>query len=192
MAASHDAQGMDAQEAIWFIERTDGGWSQPAPFDPAVNSVGMHWQFSMDKAGNVYLSSGGGLHCARFENGRYLPPAPLPAPVNIQHAEEEKYRAGEVGPFISSAGDYLIYSSFRAGTPLPCQLLITFRNKDGSWSEPKSLSEKLGTEGNDSMAKVTPDGKYLFFQSVRRGSGASRGLYWVEAKVIDELRPPKK
>jgi len=41
------------------------------------------------------------------------------------------------------------------------------------------------------MAKVTPDGRYLFFQSDRRGSGASRGLYWVDAKVIDELKPPK-
>ena len=192
MAASHDAQGMDEREAIWLVEKEGAGWSEPRPFDAVVNSVGMHWQFSMDKAGNVYLSSNGGINRVRYENGRYAPPEPLPAPVNIPHSEEEKYRAGEVGPFISPEGDYLIYSSFRAGTPLPCQLLIAFRNKDGSWSEPKNLSEKLRTEGNDSMAKVTPDGKYLFFQSVRRGSGASRGLYWVDAKVIGELRPYKK
>jgi ankyrin repeat protein len=192
MAASRDAQGMDAREAIWFVEKAGAGWTEPAPFDPAVNSVGMHWQFSMDRAGNVYLSSGGGILCARFENGRYLPPAPLPAPVNTPHPEEDKYRAGEVGPFVPPAGDYLIYSSFRAGTALPCQLFITFRNQDGSWSEPRNLSEKLRTEGNDSMATVTPDGKYLFFQSVRGGSGASRGLYWVEAKVINDFRPVKK
>jgi hypothetical protein len=41
------------------------------------------------------------------------------------------------------------------------------------------------------MARVTPDGKYIFFQSNRAESGASRGLYWVEAAVIEELRPKK-
>jgi hypothetical protein len=41
------------------------------------------------------------------------------------------------------------------------------------------------------MARVTPDGKYLFFQSVRAGSGVTRGLYWVDARVIEEIRPKK-
>jgi ankyrin repeat protein len=192
MAASRGAQGMDEREAIWLVEKEGAGWSEPKPFDAVVNSMGMHWQFALDRAGNVYLSSNGGINRVRYDNGRYAPPEPLPAPVNIPHTEEEKYRAGEVGPFISPEGDYLIYSRFRAGAPLPCQLMISFKNSDGSWSEPKNLSEKLQTEGNDSMAKVTPDGQYLFFQSDRRGSGASRGLYWVDAKVIDELKPPQK
>ncbi|MBN1939216.1 MAG: hypothetical protein JW843_06500 [Candidatus Aminicenantes bacterium] len=42
------------------------------------------------------------------------------------------------------------------------------------------------------MAVVTPDGRYLFFQSGRRGSGASRGLFWVDARVIEETRPGRK
>jgi len=192
MAGSHNAQGMDEHEAVWFVEKKGAGWSEPKPFDAVVNSVSMHWQFSMDKSGNVYLSANGGINRVRYEGGRYAPPEPLPAPVNIQHAEAEKYRAGEIGPFISPEGDYIIYSRFMAGAPLPCQLMISFMQRDGSWSGPKNLSEKLQTEGNDSMAKVTPDGKYLFFQSVRRGSGASRGLYWVDAKFIDELRPSKE
>ncbi len=192
MAASHDVQGMDEREAIWFVEKEGPGWSRPAPFDPVVNSVGMHWQFSIDKAGDVYLNAGAGIARARFENGAYLPPEPLPAPVNEAHTEEQKYRAGELGPFISPEGDYLIYTKLRADAPRPSQLFVSFRTEEGRWSEPKNLSEKLQTEGGDSMAKVTPDGKYLFFQSDRRGSGASRGLYWVDAKVIDELRPSKK
>jgi hypothetical protein len=39
------------------------------------------------------------------------------------------------------------------------------------------------------MAKLSPDGKYLFFQSARAGSGASRGLYWVDASISEDLRP---
>jgi hypothetical protein len=68
-------------------------------------------------------------------------------------------------------------------------LYISFKTDDASWTEPVNLSDRLGAEGNDSSPRITPDGKYLFFQSVRKGSGASRGLYWVSAKIIDELRP---
>ena len=65
---------------------------------------------------------------------------------------------------------------------------VTFSQPDGSWGEPKNLSERLGGSGNDSAAQVTPDGKYLFFQSVRPGSAASRSFYWVDARIIESLR----
>ena len=69
----------------------------------------MHWQFSIDKNGHVYISAGGGMRCARFENGRYLAPELLPAPILVEHSAEDKYRAGGmIGPFISPEGDYLI------------------------------------------------------------------------------------
>jgi len=189
MTGSRNAQGIVEKEAIWLVEKGDGGWAEPRPFDPVVNSVAMHWQFSMDKRGDVYLSADGGIRCARFESGRYLAPELLPEPIRVEHSAEEKYRAGELGPFISPEGDYLIYTRMRAGSPLPSQLLISFKGKDGSWSEPRNLSEKLKTQGSDSMARVTPDGRYLFFQSNRSDSGISRGLYWVDAAVIEELRP---
>ena len=189
MAARRDPQGMDKEESIWFAERNGDGWSDPQPFDPVVNSVPMHWQFSLDQKGNVYLSSEVGICRSRFEGGRYSAPEPLPAPVNKKHSENEKYMAGEIGPFISPAGDYLIYTQINARSPLPSQLLVSFKSKDGCWSEPLNLSQRLGNAGNDSMAKLSPDGKYLFFQSERAGSGASRGLYWVDARIIEELRP---
>ncbi len=188
MAGSPNPQGIVDKEGIWFVERRGAGWSEPKPFDTVVNSASMHWQFSMDRSGDIYLNSEGGICRARFEGGRYLAPEPLPAPINLKHSEEEKYRAGEVGPFISPAGDYLIFAKFGRGA----LLFVCFRMSDGTWSEPRNLSERLQTEGNDSAAHVSPDGKYLFFQSQRRGSGASRGLYWVDAGVLEDLRPKEK
>jgi len=185
MAVTSGAEEKVGNEEIWFVERTGGGWSEPRSFDPVVNSVPMHWQFSMDAHGHVYLSTDGGVACARFENGRYRAPEKLPAPVNQPHTPEEKYRAGEVGPFISPKGDYLIFTKFGAGVGL----WITFAQRDGGWGEPLNLSERLGGTGNDSAAQVTPDGKYLFFQSVRPGSAPSRSFYWVDTKVIESLRP---
>ncbi len=164
------------------MEKTPAGWSELRPFDPAVNSGPMHWQFAMDRAGDVYLSRSN-IFRAAFENGTYRMPERLPAPVNETYTEKDRFRAGDIDPFISPAGDYLIFMKFQAGA-----LFVSFKTRDGRWSEPQNLSERLGAEV-DKGAKVTPDGKYLFFQSGRRGSGGLRGLYWVDAKVIESLRP---
>ncbi len=188
MAGNRNAQGIVADEELWFVEKTGSGWSEPKPFDPVVNAAEMHWQFSMDESGDVYFNAAGGINRARFENGRYLAPSPLPPPINEKIPEEMKYRAGNVGPFVSPKGDYLIFTKFP-----PIRLFVSFKNAAGNWSEPLDLSEKIQSGGQDSMAKVTLDGKYLFFQCVRPGSGASRGLYWVDASAIEKLRPkPRK
>jgi ankyrin repeat protein len=183
MRGKRSPSGIVEKETIWYIEKDGPDWSEPRPFDAMANSESMHWQFSIDRVGNVYTSTDN-IFCARFEKGKYLAPERLPAPINEIHTEQDKYRAGEFGPFISPDGDYLIFTKLQAGFGL----FISFRKKDGGWTEPWNLSEKLQTEGNDSMAMVSPDGKYLFFQSARRGSGASRGLYWVDARIIDSLR----
>lgn len=190
MAGLRGAQGKIEKEAIWLVRKTGSRWSEPRPLDPVVNSLAMHWQFSLDRQGHVYMSANGGIRRARFENGHYLQPELLPEPVNKRHPQEDKYMTGEVGPFISPDGDFLIFTRIDARSSRPFQLLISFKRKDGGWSEPLNLSEKLGGPGNDSMAKLSSDGKYLFFQSEREGSGASRGLYWVDAKIIAALRPP--
>ncbi|MBW1800044.1 MAG: ankyrin repeat domain-containing protein [Deltaproteobacteria bacterium] len=179
MAGSRKPDGMIGNESIWYVEKRRDGWSKPRAFDSNVNSIPMHWQFSMDKKGNVYTSTDN-IYCARFENGQYLAPEKLPAPINSVHTV--KYRDGEIGPFISPEGDYLLYTKFPVG------LFISFRNGDGSWSAPYNLSERFDSKGFDSAAKLTPDGKYLFFQSVRSGSNPNRSLYWVDAGIIEEFR----
>jgi hypothetical protein len=180
--------GTQEKESIWYVEKHGENWMGPKPFDSVVNSSPMHWQFSLDENGDVYFSSDK-IYRARFVDGRYENPEPLPPPINQQDEAHEQYREGNVGPFISPDGDFLIYTKFSASTQYQVQLFISFREKDGSWTEPQNLSEKLQTKGNDSSPIISPDGKYLFFQSVRNGSGASRGLYWVSAKIIEDLKP---
>lgn len=178
------------KEEIWYFTKNGGEWSRPEPLDSVINSSSMHWQFSIDKGGNVYFS-GRSILCARLVDGEYGPPEPLPAPINATVAPQEQYREGLVGPCISPDGDFLIFTKFSADRRLPVQLYVSFKNEGGSWTEPRNLSERLQTEGNDSAPRISPDGKYLFFQSVRKGSGVSRGLYWVSAEVIDEMKPKR-
>jgi len=183
VAGLRDTAGLMDNEKIWYIERKSSGWSEPHLYDSLVNLESIHWQTSMDKNGNVYTS---GINCVNFENGKYTTRERLPAIINVV-PDSIKY-AGEVAPFISPDGDYLIFDRF---TPPPprwsVNFLISFKDNNGNWTKPIDLSEKI--QGNGSIGRVSPDGKYLFFLSTRPGSAKERSIYWVDAKIIEEMRP---
>jgi hypothetical protein len=60
-----------------------------------------------------------------------------------------------------------------------CELFVSFRLKDKSWSERKQLPIQWGR-----FPSVSPDGKYLFFMT-------REGIYWVSTKIIEELELEK-
>ena len=74
-------------------------------------------------------------------------------------------------------------------------LYISFRQKDGSWGAAINLGDRINTPLYEQRAKVTPDGKYLFFWKgdvKTREDGSTYvvgGPYWVDAKILETLRP---
>jgi ankyrin repeat protein len=170
-------QGNGKKENIWYVDRTPSGWSDPKPVSQVINNMSMHWQFSLDNKGNIYFASDdpGGLgmqdiYVSSFKNGEYGTPENLG--VNINSSENE------MTPFISPEGDYLIYTR---GT----DMLISFRGKDGTWGESRSMGSPVCT-GFELCPLLTPDRKYLIFLSGREGESHP---WWVSAGVIDSLRP---
>jgi len=168
----------EGSERIWFADRSPSGWSEPRPLDPNVNSMNMHWEFSLDREGNVYFggqapdSRGmGDIYLARFRDGKYERPVNLGEPVNSA--------AGETTPFIAPDGSYLIYSR-------QYDLWVSFRGADGAWSGPVKLGPEVNSPAVELCPIVTADGKYLFFLSQRDGEN---GAYWVRADVIEKARP---
>ncbi|MFO7732302.1 MAG: ankyrin repeat domain-containing protein [Candidatus Aminicenantes bacterium] len=164
-------------EKIWYADRTADGWSEPKPLDPIVNSMHMHWEFSLDLAGNVYFAgnSPGGLgmndiYKARYTKGRYEKPVNLGPPLNTS--------AGEESPFIAPDGSYLLFSR-------QYDLWVSFRGADGAWSEPVNLGPGVNSPSIELCPVVTADGKYLFFLSQRDGESHA---YWVRAKILDVLK----
>jgi ankyrin repeat protein/ketosteroid isomerase-like protein len=164
-------------EKIWFVDRTPGGWLEPRPLAPNVNSLHMHWEFSLDNKGNVYFAgnSPGGLgmndiYSARFVDGKYEKPVNAGPPINSA--------AGEESPFIAPDGSYLLFSR-------QYDLWVSFRGADGAWSEPVNLGPGVNSPEIDLCPIVTADGKYLFFLSQRDGESHA---YWVSTKVLDDLK----
>ncbi len=165
------------KERIWVMDRTGMGWSEPKPLDPAVNDMQMHWQFSVDRRGNLYFSShsaegfgGDDIYCARFEDGHYLKPENCGPGINAEQ--------GEATPFIAPDGSYLLFQR-------NLDLYISFRLPDQSWAQARSLGPPINGPGNELCPVVSTDGKYLFFISTRGGQNQA---FWVDAGIIERLR----
>ncbi|MCX6569195.1 MAG: ankyrin repeat domain-containing protein [Candidatus Aminicenantes bacterium] len=170
--------GAAGGEAIWFADRTAAGWSEPRPLDAGVNAHNMHWEFSVDKQGNLYFggqaadSRGmGDIYLARFADGKYERPVNLGEPINSA--------GGETTPFIAPDGSYLLFSR-------QYDLWVSFRAAGNTWSEPVKLGPDVNSPSIELCPVVTADGKYLFFLSQRGGESHA---YWVRADVIEKARP---
>jgi ankyrin repeat protein len=171
-----DARGRS--ERIWYADRTTDGWAEPKPLDPNVNSMDMHWAFSLDRAKNVYFAgrSPDGLgmsdiYVAKFKDGRYEKPVNMGEPVNSAEIEDS--------PFVAPDGSFLLFSR-------QFDIWLSFRNADGAWSAPVKLGPEVNSPSIEVCPRVTDDGKYIFFLSQRGGESHA---YWVRADVIEKLRP---
>ena len=172
---------------IWVATRTEAGWGEPVNLGETVNSARNDYYPTLTAKGDLYFSSrrDGGkgrndIYRARLVDGRFQGPENLGAPINTEAAEYD--------PFITPDESTLIFASTRSGGLGNSDLWISFRGADGSWSEPRNLGAPINTPHLEYTPMLSPDGKYLFFTS---GRGGADDIYWVEAGVIDTLRPKR-
>ncbi|MGB2697168.1 MAG: ankyrin repeat domain-containing protein [Candidatus Zixiibacteriota bacterium] len=162
------------KENYWYMDRITSGWSEPKPLGDAVNSVKIHWQCSADNRGNLYFSEfEDNMYCSQYKDGEYQ------KAVNLTELFKNETLTGRC-PFISPEGDYLLFSH-------KDRLHVSFKKKDGTWTDRIDLGDEINPEPENGSPKVTPDGKYLFFQSTAGGE-RPWGIYWVSSKIIDKLR----
>lgn len=137
-----------------------------------LNSLDLHWQFSIAMNGNVYFSSNGSIYCCVVEDGNYGDPYKLDENINSEYSE--------CTPYISPDENLLIFSRSNGGKP---DLFVSKRLKDGHWSAAKALGSGINSEHHEMCPQISPDGKYLFFLSSREGLFSA---YWVSTKALEE------
>lgn len=171
---------------IWSVAKTSDGWGIPEPIDTTI-SKSQEFGHSVSKTGTLYFASTQGgqdlnIYRSTFTNGRYSEPVMLPPDINSTGYDD--------GPFIAPDERYLIFESGREGINGSLDLFIVFKNNDGQWGTPVNMGPKINTEYYERFGRVSPDGKYLFFASDRNKTPGRAGydMYWIDAKVIDELR----
>jgi Tol biopolymer transport system component len=168
------------KENIWYMEKDGSDWSDPVPVDDAINSMELHWSFSLDKKGNLYFADWNRIYYAENDGGKFK------QPVDISVKYKNPTLRGFC-PFISPDGDYLLFSSTKEKGGRTIDLYISFRKKDGSWTDRINLGETVNGTNRNIGAFVSVDGKYMFFTSA--GKDRPWGIYWLDAKIIEKLKP---
>jgi len=158
------------KENIWFVERTNDGWSEPRPVGNTVNKMSLHWQVSVSSSGTLFFSGispeshgNSDIYFARLVNGEYAEPENMGPVINSKD--------GESMPFIAPDESYLLFYRVVLQRGL---LYISYKTQDGQWLPPKKVDHITPYVGDI----VTHDGKYLFFYN-----------QWVSAQFIEEMRP---
>lgn len=162
------------KENYWTMVRTATGWSEPEPMSDAINSIEIHWQCSADNQGNLYFSEfENNMYCSPYKDGEYQ------AAVNLTNLFGNETLTGN-SPFISPKGDYLLFA--HQGL-----LQVSYRRKDGTWTDRIDLGDNINGPASCGSPRVSANGKYLFFQSTT-SDDRPWGIYWVSAKVLEELK----
>ncbi len=147
----------------------------------SVSSKGTYYFYVLD-----FEDGSGHMSYSCLINGIYEKPKKMNKAIN-----SGKYIAH---PFIAPDESYLLWDAEKEGENTP-DVYISFRKQDGSWGEAINMGEKINTPGYEQHARVTPDGKYLFFwrgdKKVREDGTTywTGNPYWVDAKIIETLRP---
>jgi hypothetical protein len=191
------------------MNKTESGWSEPKLIDEPVNSEENEFFPSTTNENVLYFTRTGKTFKPRIFRSRLIDG-------KYEEPEMVKFDIPENGilfnAFISPDEDYLITCAQGIdSTNIDQDYYISFRSADGKWSKLIKLGPEINTPGdNANSAFVSRDGKYLFFSSSRKdpaqpqvksgtslrsivkskslpGNGSS-AIYWVSAKIIEELR----
>lgn len=162
---------------LWKVSRNDSGWAEPVNLGGAINVAGreQYHPCVVDNA-NLYFASGvthAEIFVSRLENGAYTAPENLGPPINTT--------SNDWDPYLPPDESYIIFRSNRPGGYGNLDGYISFKENDGTWSDPINLGPIINTSSNDDVGDVSPDGKHLFF-------ARNSDIYWVSASIIDSLK----
>ena len=173
-----------------YLKRTESGWSELQNLEPpTISNDSMYiMRLSASANGTYYFDtykendSMFPIRYSRLINGKHEEPKALPKAINTGSFLSH--------PFIAPDESYLLFDAKREGGFGDSDIYISFKQKDGTWGNGINLGDKINTRAWEASASITPDGKYLFF-SRNVGSDAYENvdIFWVDAKIIDSLRP---
>ena len=164
---------------LWMMERSGDRWGEPRYY-----GFGMYITSTEDRT--IYYTvftenADWEIVKARYVNDRYAEPELLNDGINSPYFDAH--------PCIAPDESFLIFDSKRPGAigvEGDIDLYICFRNKKGMWGEAINMGDRINSPVQEHVTSLSYDGKYLFFA---RGEQDRWNIYWISAKIIEELRP---
>lgn len=193
--------GMD----LWEINRIGGTWAEPEKLadlnsndnemNPCETPDGMLYWIVEKKRNDPEPR----IFRSKVVDGRWMekeiidlfPGRSIPMPIRIY----------AFGP----DGSYILLTMPTLENDI--DIFVSFKKHDGTWEDPIGLGPNINSSSMDKCPILSPDSKYLFFVSSRpyqnqdpskkwdsplfdgHESIFSADTYWVDAKIIEALRP---
>jgi hypothetical protein len=201
----------EENEDIWAVDREGAEWGKPYNLGEPVNSEHREYFPSTTRDGSIYFTRQlngepvGYIYRSRYVDGKYTQPQKLGPNVNCGR---NHYNA-----FIDPDEKYIIVPVIgREDSFGSTDYYIVFRDDNDRWSEPVNMGELINTRGGREYSPyVSPDGKYFFFMTSRnrqvfmdsrflltfqelinkysRPQNGNADIFWVDAGIIEKLRP---
>lgn len=165
-----DPDGNSDEASMWVTERASDGWSEPR-----YAGKGMYLTSTLN--GQLYTG------IRNSEEGNFITEISIENGLFKDYIKQDilPLSGEQAHPCIAPDGSYILFD--QGGD----HLSVSFKKKDGTWGETINLWEH-GFDPIAGIARISPDGKYLFF---KQGNGSNRDIYWVDIKVIEDLRHNK-
>ncbi|HAP43924.1 MAG TPA: hypothetical protein DD477_09750 [Spirochaetaceae bacterium] len=170
---------------IWIAERKDGLWSEPKRLLSPINSASNDHGYSITSDGVVYISSsrpnGSGNS---FEIWRVLPSSDRAE--SLGTIVNSNLR--NLTPCIARDGSYIIFTQSDTSYEYLC---VSFYQGGNQWTEPVNMNiagARINIATYQNRPTLSPDGKFLFFNSHDSNNADKSDIYWVNADVIEGIR----
>ena len=157
-------------EKIWYVNRLENSWSDAILLDSPVNDDLVFFP-NQAKNGDLYY-----FNLSPHTNGKF----PEVREVAFGHHA-----------CISPSQDYAIATARTDEEGRrDNDMFVYFKKQDGTWTKPINLGNTINSSFTDVGARISPDGKYLFFGrdegDDKKGVG---NIYWVSTEAIHKLKP---
>jgi len=170
-----------------YKDRIGDGWSERKSLGPMFNRKDWGIMRLSASANGTYVfddyKSNDEIRISTIKNGQRQAPIKMSEVVNTG-----KWTAH---PFIAPDESYLIWDSEREGGFGGSDLYISFKQHDGSWGAAINMGAQINSDNWDAYASVTPDGKYILFNRGvdMKSDPTNVDIYWVNAQIIEHLKP---
>ncbi|MEO5946347.1 MAG: hypothetical protein ABIP79_05985 [Chitinophagaceae bacterium] len=164
---------------IYITHKTIAGWTKPEKLSDSINTNASEFYATISSNRNIYFTrriQSNDIYVSYFIGNTYTKALPLSKLINTDKNESN--------PFISPNEDYLIFFSDRADSFGDTDLYISF-NKEGNWSIPLNLGDKVNTTIGEFCPSIDLKNKRFLFSRTQVENGHRiENLYTIPLKEL--------
>ena len=161
---------------LWMSKKVHGIWTEAVWIDIPNLRDKLLSHPTLTSSGKMYFHASKldysemDLYVSEFREGKFLPAQKVLLP----KAEE----MAKCTPFVAEDESYLLFA--RIGEAL--DLMVTYKQADGSWSAPKLLPDSINQNGQGNPF-VTPDHQYLIYTTLDK----NKDEWGLKLSELDDL-----